>query len=80
MKILLNQHLSWKLKQILIELFDDVKHVKDLNYTQADDLKIKYSLLKSPTNKGINGGIILKFQFFFVNFVFRLLKHYCHKP
>ena len=37
MKILLNQHLSWKLKVKLTALFDDVKHVKDLGFTEVDD-------------------------------------------
>jgi predicted nuclease of predicted toxin-antitoxin system len=37
MKILLNQHLSWKLVDRLAPYFEEVRHVRDLNYTEADD-------------------------------------------
>ena len=40
MKVLLNQHLSWKLKTKLAPIFDDVKHVKDLGFTEVDDSTI----------------------------------------
>ena len=40
MRILLNQHLSWKLKARLGPLFEDVLHVRDLGLSRAADQQI----------------------------------------